>query len=90
MNMYYVDNAVAELGKKAGLIRFCPDAVIEHRHYSVDPETAHDEMYRSAEDMFGASDLAAYQEWRGSVMGNEVAVLRRNFSEDVRWVLSRV
>ena len=87
---YYMDNIIAELGKRAGLIRWCPQAVVRHEHYSVAAETAHDDLYQSTEEKFGASDLAAFQEWRGSQAGNEVSVLRRNFSPDVAWVLSRV
>ena len=84
------DNSVGELGKRAGLIRWCPQAVIEHLHYSVTPETERDKVYSESEAAFGESDLAAFQAWRASQLANEVAVLRRNFSEDVRWVLSRV
>jgi len=87
---FYIDNSVAELGKRAGLIRWCPQAVIEHRHYSVAKDTERDETYRSTEDTFGASDLKAFQEWRGGTLKNEVSVLRRQFSADVKWVLSRV
>ena len=50
----------------------------------------HDEVYQSTEEKFGAADLAAFQEWRSSQCANEVSVLRRNFSPDVAWVLSRV
>jgi hypothetical protein len=90
MSHFYIDNTVGELGKRAGLIRYCPEAVIEHLHYSIAPDTAHDELYQSTEEKFGASDLAAFQEWRSSTCANEVSVLRRQFSPDVRWVLSRV
>lgn len=90
LNHFYLDNSVGELGKRAGLIRWCPEAIVEHLHYSVAPGVERDETYRSTEDMFGESDLAAFQEWRSSQLANEVSVLRRNFSEDVRWVLSRV
>lgn len=90
MSHFYLDNSIAELGKRAELIRWCPDAVVEHRHYSVTPGVEHDETYRSTEEMFGESDLAAFQEWRTSQLANEVSVLRREFSADVKWVLSRV
>jgi hypothetical protein len=87
---YYLDNSVAELGKRAGLIRWCPEAVVEHLHYSVAPGVEHDETYRSTEEMFGESDLKAFHQWRGDHLANEVSVLRRAFSPDVAWVLSRV
>jgi hypothetical protein len=87
---YYCDNTIGELGKRAGLIRWCPQALIRHEHYSVNPGTEHDEVYQSTEEKFGAADLAAFQEWRGNQCANEVSVLRRAFSPDVAWVLSRV
>jgi hypothetical protein len=87
---YYLDNSVAELGKRAGLIRWCPEAVVEHLHYSVAKDAQRDEVYQSTEEKFGASDLAAFQAWRGDQASNEVSLLRRHFSEDVKWALSRV
>lgn len=87
---FYIDNSVADLGKRADMIRFCPQAVIEHLHHSVCAETVHDELYQSTEEKFGEPDLAAFHEWRSSQLANEVSVVRRNFSPDVAWVLSRV
>jgi len=87
---FYIDNSTAELGKRAGLIRFCPDAVVEHLHYSVAPETVRDEVYVSTEERFGAADMQAYQEWRVNQMPHDIALLRRKFSKDVSWVLGRV
>ena len=87
---FYVDNVWAELGKRTGLIRFCPEAVIEHRHYSVCPETVHDEVYREAEDAHGGPDLEAFRQWQADRMPFEVARLRRRFNQDVAWVLSKV
>ena len=88
--MYYGDNIVGELGKRAGLIRYVPQAVVEHRHYTVDPDTGYDATYKDAEATWGAPDHAAFQEWRADRCANEVSVLRRHFSPDVAWVLSRV
>lgn len=87
---FYIDNTIAELGKRSGLIRFCPQAVVEHMHYSVAPGTEHDTVYQTTEERFGAADLQAFQQWRADVMPYEVARLRRRFSKDVSWVLSRV
>lgn len=87
---FYLDNSVAELGKRAGLIRYCPQAVVSHEHYTVTPGVERDETYSSTEEMFGGSDLAAFHQWRAEVMPYEVARLRRAFSPDVSWVLSRV
>ena len=90
MGHFYIDNTLAELGKRAGLIRWCPEAVVEHLHYSVTAETVRDEVYLSTEDRFGAADLQAFQEYRVNQLPHDVALLRRNFSKDVAWVLSRV
>ena len=87
---YYLDNSVADLGKRADMIRFCPQAVVRHEHYSVAKDVEHDDLYQSTEEKFGEPDLKAFHEWRGSQLANEVSVLRRHFSPDVAWVLSRV
>jgi hypothetical protein len=88
---YYIDNSIADLGKRSGLIRYCPEALIEHRHYAVHKETVRDALYAETEERWGASDLKAFQEWRsGPQVAVEVSLLRRNFNPDVQWVLSRV
>jgi hypothetical protein len=86
---FYLDNSIAELGKRAELIRWCLEAVVEHLHYSVAPGVEHDETYRSTEEMFGESDLKAFHQWRTDQLANEVSVVRRAFSPDVAWVLAR-
>jgi hypothetical protein len=90
LSHYCLDNSIAEIGKRAGLIRWCPEAVVEHLHYSVSPAVEHDETYRSTEEMFGESDLKAFHQWRADQLANEVSVLKREFCPDRRWVLSRV
>ena len=90
LNHFYIDNTIGELGKRSGLIRWCPQAVIRHEHYSITPDVDRDEVYRTTEETFGTADIAAYREWQSTQMGNEVAVLRRQFSPDVAWVLGRV
>ena len=90
MGHYYVDNVWAELGKRAGMIRFVPEAVVEHLHHSVTPGAEHDEVYREPENKWGEHDLKAFHEYRSSQLANEVSVLRREFSADVKWLLSRV
>jgi hypothetical protein len=76
---FYLDNSIAELGQQTGLLRWCPQAVIEHRHHSICADTRHDAVYRSTEAMFGASDHDAFLEWQAGQMAAEVEVLRRNF-----------
>ena len=88
--MYYGDNIVGELGKRSGLIRYVPEAVIEHRHYTVDPETPHDDTYKTAEDTWGAADLrrsrrTAHRSWPMTCPS-----CGGTSAPDVKWVLSRV
>jgi hypothetical protein len=88
---YYLDNSIAELGKRTGLIRWLPEVEITHHHYSVDKDTEYDGLYKETEQRFGEHDIAAFQQWRGS---NQVAaivsLLRRRFNPDVAWVLSKI
>lgn len=86
---FYIDNSVAELGKRSGLIRYCPEAVIEHLHYSVSGARK-DRLYSQTEKKFGTADLLAFRQWQADVLPLEVSVLRRNFSPDVAWVLAKV
>lgn len=87
---FYIDNAWAELGKRLGLIRFLPQVVIEHRHYSTCPDVERDQTYREAEDKHGQADLAAFNHWRATALSHQAALLRRKFSPDVGWLLDKV
>lgn len=87
---FYGDNVIAELGKRSGLIRFCPQAVVEHLHYQADPSVEHDATYREAEEAHGQADLQAYQRWRADQAPYDVAKLRRALNSDVSWVIGRV
>ena len=87
---YYTDNIIAELGKRTGLLRFCPQAVVEHLHYSVTPGAVRDETYSYAENTWGASDLEAFYAWQRDVMPFEAARLRRKFNRDLKWLFSRI
>jgi hypothetical protein len=87
---FYVDNVWAELGKRLGLIRFCPQAVIEHRHYSINADVVHDETYSIAENEHGKADEVKFHEWRATRMQNQAALLRRKFNPDLKWLLDRI
>jgi hypothetical protein len=50
----------------------------------------HDETYRYAEQTWGDRDRQAFLAWVSDVMPLEVARLRRRFSGDIEWVLSKV
>ena len=85
---YYIDNVWAEIGKRSGLLRYCPETVFQHLHYQVYPGIEHDQTYRSAENLWGKPDYDAYQKWYHGAMSNQVSLLRRTFNPDVRWVTS--
>jgi len=72
---YYTDNSWAEIGRRAGCLKFCPDAVIEHRHYSVHKPTEYDAVYQQCEQ-FGPHDERAFQAWRASQMHADVATVK--------------
>lgn len=87
---YYADNIITELGRRAGLMWYCPDVVIEHLHYAVDRTAVRDETYSYAEETWGASDLEAFLNWLDNVMPSQVALLRRTFNKDLEWLFSKV
>lgn len=79
MGHFYHRNAWNELGKRAGVMRYCPQVVIEHVNYD-------DETYESAKRAWGEQDFAAYQNWRAGVMPMQISALRRAFNPDTAWV----
>jgi hypothetical protein len=76
MTHYYIDNSWADVGNGAQCLRWVPQAVVEHLHYSVHAETKHDATYKEAED-FGPADHDAYMRWRGADMHNDIAAVRK-------------
>lgn len=90
MKHYYLDNAWADLGKRAGLLRFVPEVIIEHLHYQVDPSAVRDETYSYAEETWGVSDQKAFFEWRANVLPLQAALLQRKFNPDRAWILSKI
>lgn len=73
MAHFYVDNAWADIGRHAQCLRFCPDAVIRHDHYSVCSDIPHDAVYQEAETAHGENDRQAYLVWRREKMDADVA-----------------
>ncbi|SCL31972.1 hypothetical protein GA0070616_4367 [Micromonospora nigra] len=60
----YCDNAVLELGRAAGCIRYLPDVVVEHMH-PVAGKGVDDEQYRRVNGRAQYDrDRRAYQRWR--------------------------
>ncbi len=87
---YYLDNIIGELGKRSGLIRWVPEVVIEHLHYSVNQSVERDETYVSTEEKFGTIDAQSYAHWRAVIMPHQISRLRRQFNPDIKWVLGRI
>ncbi len=73
---YYLDNIWADIGRHTGLLRFCPEVVIQHCHYSVHPEALRDSLYRETEESHGSADAQAYQIWRHNKMDEDVATVK--------------
>lgn len=90
MGHFYIDNAWGELGKRAGLIRYCPEAIIRHLHYSITPDAVRDSTYSEAEDTYGKADAEAFFHWRTTMMPHQVAMLRRNFNPDIKWLFEEL
>ncbi len=73
---FRVDDVWADLGHGAGCLRYVPEAVVEHMHYSVKPGVPRDGTYADAEAR-GAEDHAAYQAWRATRMAADVKTIVR-------------
>jgi hypothetical protein len=88
---YYIDNSIAVLGKRTGLMYYAPDVKIPHHHYSVDKQTEYDALYKETETSFGQADAQAFATWHNSPMASgDVSRLRRKFNSDVAWAIEKV
>lgn len=88
---YYIDNSIAVLGKRTGLLHYAPHVRIAHHHYSVDTQTEYDALYKETETSFGQADAQAFSVWHGSPQASaDVSRLRRMFNSDVAWVTGKV
>lgn len=65
----YCDNAILDLGRAAGCIRYLPDVLVEHMH-PVAGKAADDDQYRrvNGRDQY-RRDRAAYRQWSRSRSG---------------------
>ena len=73
---YWADNVISDIGRHAGCLRYCPEAVVEHHHYSIDPGTPFDAVYAYGE-AFGSQDFQAYQAWRRDRMRGDVETVKK-------------
>jgi hypothetical protein len=91
MGHFYIDNTWAELGKRAELLHRCPGVVIPYLHYTLGPDVAmRDDIDAETENAWGNSDLMAFRQWQSEVLPNQVSQLRRKFSKDIQWILSKI
>lgn len=77
---FYVDNVWGDLGTGANCIKYCPEVIIEHRHYHVDPTQTRDMTYAQSE-VHGGLDSINYQKWREEQMVQDVAKIRELLSQ---------
>jgi len=76
LHHYWADNVISDIGRHAGCLLYCPEAVVEHHHYSRDPSTPFDETYAYGES-FGTQDYQAYQAWRRTRMRDDVETVKK-------------
>lgn len=67
---FYIDNAIAELGKWAGCIRLCRAVAVDHIHPSVG-KAAPDQLNADNQKKI-APDFQAFQVWRKTRMAEDV------------------
>jgi len=71
---YYCDNFWKDLGIRLGSIKYFPDIIMEHKHWS-NGKAEKDELYKESEKLLG-EDCAAYQEYVNSTMTNDVEKIK--------------
>lgn len=72
----FCDRSILDLGRVADCIRYLPDVVVEHRHYSVG-KAPKDDGYASANAKARyAADQRAYQRWRVHRLPSDAARVR--------------
>jgi hypothetical protein len=72
---FHVDNVWADLGKEANCIWYCPQVMVRHHHYQIDPSVARDDTYSEAE-AHGEDDHVRYELWRTQKMAQDIQKLR--------------
>jgi hypothetical protein len=70
----FADNVWLDLGREAGCLRYVPEVVVEHLHYSRG-ESPRDATYDASAGTW-EHDEAAYQQWRRDQMAADVAKIR--------------
>jgi hypothetical protein len=89
---FWVDNVWAAIGQDAGCLEFCPDVVIEHRHYLAVPGVARDATYAEAEDKSNWQDSQLFNAWdreRRVADAGRVIAMRRSVAAGAAGSLSQ-
>lgn len=71
----YVDNAILELGRAAGILRYCPDVVVEHMHPVVGKAEVDDSYRASNSRLQYRNDGLAFKAWVRDGLAADVARL---------------
>lgn len=76
MAHYCVDNVWTDLGRVAGCLKYCPDVVVEHLHYS-SGKAQMDATYTETGVFYpGMPDHSQYLEWVARERGDDAATIR--------------
>lgn len=71
---YYCDNFWKDLGIRLENIKYFPDMIIEHKHWS-NGKAEKDELYKESEKLLG-EDYTAYQEYANSTMASDIEKIK--------------
>jgi hypothetical protein len=71
---YYIDNFWKDLGIRLGKLKYFPDTIIEHMHWS-NSKSEKDELYTESEKMMG-QDQQAFDKYRELAMAADVQKIK--------------
>lgn len=72
---YYIDNYWKDLGIKLGKLKYFPEIVIEHRHWSA-KKAVKDELYTTTENALMGKDRESWDKYRESELANDVQKIK--------------
>lgn len=72
---YFIDNYWKDLGIRLGKLKYFPEIVIEHRHWS-NGKSQKDETYIQAENTLMGTDRAAWDKYRETELANDVQKIK--------------
>lgn len=74
MKHYYIDNYWKDLGIRLGSIKYFPDIIIEHLHWS-NNKAEKDELYSESEKMMG-EDQRAFDKYRAEQFDSDIEKIK--------------